>query len=117
MVTQGPASEFRLNLDQNTLMSFASIASPSSTGGTGGGGRRAAGRPGTDRDFIWGFCLGFFVGPISLIWVWMPTIPHKQKLGLLAGMSFQVVLENKQDNNNIGGNDHINEDPYAFDGN
>ena len=28
---------------------------------------------GTDKDFVWGFILGFFVGFIMLFWVWMPT--------------------------------------------
>ncbi len=47
---------------------------------------------GTDKDFVWGFILGFFVGFIMLFWVWMPTVPHKQKIGIIAGISFQLGL-------------------------
>jgi len=47
---------------------------------------------GTDKDFIWGFILGFFVGFIMLFWVWMPTVPHKQKIGIMTGISFQLGL-------------------------
>ena len=47
---------------------------------------------GTDKDFVWGFILGFFVGFIMLFWVWMPTVPHKQNIGIISGISFQLGL-------------------------
>ncbi len=47
---------------------------------------------GTEKDFVWGFILGFFVGFIMLFWVWMPTVPHKQKLGIISGICFQLTL-------------------------
>jgi hypothetical protein len=47
---------------------------------------------GTDKDFVWGFILGFFVGFVMLFWVWMPTVPHRQKLGIISGISFQLAL-------------------------
>lgn len=47
---------------------------------------------GTEKDFVWGFILGFFVGFIMLFWVWMPTVPHKQKIGIISGISFQLAL-------------------------
>lgn len=53
---------------------------------------RQAGTVGTDRDFLWGFLLGFFVGCLMLLWVWMPSVPHKTKLGILTGISLQVGL-------------------------
>jgi hypothetical protein len=100
MTTQGSASEFRLNLNQNTLMRFAALTANGMTI-NGANTRNSSNstsammreRPGSDRDFMWGFCLGFFVGVISLVWVWMPTIPHKQKLGILTGICFQIILE------------------------
>lgn len=96
MSTQGAASEFRLNLNQDTLLQFSTL-SPNgmSIGGvTPRGGRRTSrARPGSDRDFMWGFFLGFFIGIIGLVWVWMPSIPHKQKLGILTGICFQLILE------------------------
>ena len=86
MSLQGPASEFRLNLNQNTLLRF-----PSPSDAAAGA---AFLRPsvGTDRDFVWGFLLGFLVGFVMLVWVWMPTVPHKQKLGILTGISFQLAM-------------------------
>ena len=50
------------------------------------------GTVGSDRDFMWGFLLGFFVGFLMLVWVWMPSVPHKQKLGILTGISLQLAL-------------------------
>jgi hypothetical protein len=47
---------------------------------------------GTDRDFALGFWLGFFVGFLMLVWVWMPTVSHKQKLGILTGITVQLAL-------------------------
>ena len=57
--------------------------------GTMGGGLAPAG---TDKDYVWGFILGFFVGFIMLFWVWLPTVPHRQKLGIISGISFQLGL-------------------------
>ena len=84
MTAQGPTSEFRLNLNQTTnpaaLLRFSSQDALLRTA------------VGSDRDFFWGFLLGFFVGFIMLVWVWMPSVPHKQKLGILTGISFQLAL-------------------------
>lgn len=82
MQSQGPTSEFRLNLNQaNPLfMRFNTTSElfPS--------------RVGSDRDFLWGFLLGFFVGLLMLVYVWIPTVSHKQKLGILTGISLQLAL-------------------------
>lgn len=87
MSLQGPTSEFRLNLSNNTLLRFASVETNWRTS------------LGTDRDFMWGFLLGFFVGFVMLVWVWMPTVPHKQKIGILTGISFQLAMNVlRQDN-------------------
>ena len=51
---------------------------------------------GTPRDFVWGFILGFFVGFFLLFWVWMPTVSHRQKLGILAGIGVQLLLTQSQ---------------------
>jgi hypothetical protein len=98
MATQGAASEFRLNLNQSTLVRFAALsANGMSIGGNATTATTTSALPrerrGSDKDFVWGFCLGFFVGVIGLVWVWMPTIPHKQKLGILTGICFQLILE------------------------
>jgi len=82
MQAQGPTSEFRFNLNQNNPFLRMSSETPLFRATT----------VGTDRDFLWGFLLGFFVGFLMLVWVWMPTVPHKQKLGILAGISFQLAM-------------------------
>jgi len=119
MTTQPPGSEFRLNLNQNTISRIAALSGEIGTGNggllrnttTGSSGQRQQqnGTMGNDRDFIWGFCLGFFVGIIGLVWIWIPTVPQKQKLGILAGICFQFFLnkdnimdgETKYDNNEM----------------
>jgi uncharacterized ubiquitin-like protein YukD len=81
MALQGPTSEFRMNLNQNTLLRFANMENSNWRASVG-----------TDRDFLWGFMLGFFVGFVMLVWVWMPTVPHKQKIGILTGISFNLAM-------------------------
>lgn len=93
METQGRRSEFRLNLNSNNALYMAAATNGSgvfmddATMTT----RRGLHVVGTDRDFLWGFFLGFFVGYVMLFWVWLPTVPHKQKLGILTGISLNVV--------------------------
>lgn len=97
MALQGPTSEFRLNLNQSTLLRFTNgtLNGPSGMGGRGF--RVPARTMGTQRDFYWGFLLGFFVGFGMLIWVWVPSIPHKQKLGIMTGITMALALEILQD--------------------
>lgn len=54
---------------------------------------------GTEKDFVWGFILGFFVGFIMLFWVWMPTVTHKQKVGIILGICFQLGVSLMLKNN------------------
>lgn len=101
MQTQGPTSEFRLNLG-STMTNNNTLAWPT---GSDTQLYRGSASVGTDRDFLWGFLLGFFVGFFMLVWVWMPTVPHKQKLGILTGITFQLALGMLQ-----GGGVHDDED-------
>ena len=81
MAAQGPASEFRLNLNANNpLLRFPQQQ------------ELFRSSIGSDRDFLWGFLLGFFVGFLMLVWVWMPSVSHKQKLGILTGISLQLAM-------------------------
>jgi hypothetical protein len=89
MQAQGPASEFRLNL-AGTIWPTSALLMRNNTAEMRSGAISAT--VGTDRDFMWGFMLGFFVGFLMLVWVWMPTVPHKQKLGILCGISFQLTV-------------------------
>ena len=53
---------------------------------------------------------GFFVGFFMLVWVWMPTVPHKQKLGILTGYSFHLAL------GMLKGDKHSDDGGYNDDG-
>jgi hypothetical protein len=88
MQSQGPTSEFRLNLNQNLTSLWMRGAFDTTNNNT----VLTTTRMGTDRDFLFGILLGFFVGFWMLVWVWMPQIPHKQKLGILTGISIQLAL-------------------------
>ena len=98
MEAQGPASEFRLNLNLHstatTAPAVAMMSNPTALRLPDGNILRSSTSAsiGTDRDFFWGFLLGFFVGFLMLIWIWLPTVPHKQKLGILTGYSFHLGL-------------------------
>jgi len=48
---------------------------------------------GTPRDFFLGFVMGFVLGFIMLIYLWERSVPHKQKLGILAGASAQLLVK------------------------
>ena len=67
METQGPRSEFRLNLNSNNPLIHRRLYMNS---------RRPTGLDpmytgplGTDRDFIWGFILGYLIGFMMMFWV------------------------------------------------
>lgn len=102
MDAQGPASEFRLNLNLHSTAVTAPATAAAAAASTmitnptlrlpEGSVLRGSTSVGTDRDFLWGFLLGFFVGFLMLIWIWLPTVPHKQKLGILTGYSFHLAL-------------------------
>jgi hypothetical protein len=47
---------------------------------------------GTDRDFIWGFVLAYLCGFVMMFWVMNPTVAHRQKLGILTGLCFHILL-------------------------
>ena len=108
MDAQGPASEFRINLNlpaaaNNTTGGLRSSSSSSSSSPWRG--------VGTDRDFMWGCMLGFCVGKLMLVWVWMPTVPHKQKLGILTGYCFSLTMGMFR----AGNNNNPDGDYYADD--
>lgn len=88
MRAQPPTSEFALNV------SMARRAGPG--GGVSGSlsgldGFDDAGAGGT-RDFMFGFAMGAFLGVIMLLWLWESAVPRRQKLGILAGVTFERTL-------------------------
>ncbi|CAM9940076.1 unnamed protein product [Ectocarpus sp. 8 AP-2014] len=51
-----------------------------------------AGSGGT-RDFMFGFAMGAFLGVIMLLWLWEAAVPRRQKLGILAGVTFKQTVQ------------------------
>ena len=47
---------------------------------------------GSDRDFIYGFLFGSMVGSCMLLWIWIPTVSYKQKLGILFGYALHITM-------------------------
>jgi len=107
MERQGPHSEFRLNLPSatNTLMNgnTGTLRRRGLYGSYPGGGRGGVGTSGSidpmyagplgnDRDFIVGCCLGFMMGFIMMLWVWIPTVKHRTKVGILTGICFHMII-------------------------
>mmetsp|Transcript_28761 Transcript_28761/g.44694 ORF Transcript_28761/g.44694 Transcript_28761/m.44694 type:complete len:299 (-) Transcript_28761:157-1053(-) len=88
MATQGPTSEFRMNLNANGTALFNPFR--------GGGSTFDVSFPvttrGSDPDFMFGFLMGFFVGMICMVWIWMPTVSYKQKLGILSGIILKLIM-------------------------
>jgi len=104
MEMQGPHSEFRLNLNtSNPLLNNRFYLQNTTAGGENAtviGGMSSRTLLGSERDFIWGFVLGYFLGFMMMFWVWLPTVPHKQKLGILTGLCCQLgfkMLSETQD--------------------
>ena len=60
---------------------------------------------GTDRDFLYGFIMGYFIGFFMMFWVWMPTVSHRQKMGILIGICVHMAVNvvNKDDEIGNGG--------------
>jgi hypothetical protein len=119
MATQGPGSEFRINLSgggsatDGLFPGTAGSAPPLFASGMarpGAPGLRAPIVVGTDRDFFWGFVLGYFVGFLMMLWVWMPTVPHKQKLGILTGISFHMAVGLMKSGDDDGSDDGVSQD-------
>ncbi|CEO99552.1 Ubiquitin-like domain-containing protein [Plasmodiophora brassicae] len=49
-------------------------------------------REGDHSDFIWGFIFGSCLGYISVIWLWQPNVPRRQKLGILSGILVFLLM-------------------------
>mmetsp|Transcript_4535 Transcript_4535/g.9891 ORF Transcript_4535/g.9891 Transcript_4535/m.9891 type:complete len:91 (+) Transcript_4535:488-760(+) len=47
---------------------------------------------GTSADTVLGFAMGAVFGIIMLFWVFEPSIPHRQKLGIMMGISAHVIF-------------------------
>lgn len=95
MALQGRGSEW----DFNTRRRAGSSARNALSVGTGDDlfgratiGEMDAAPPGSMRDFVWGFIMGFFLGVIMLFWLWERSVSQKQKMGIITGVSLQLSL-------------------------
>ncbi len=106
MNRQGPYSEFRLNTNTNSMNSplvrsrafINGLEIDTTTGEINSDfrsqpGSSMIGALGTNRDFLWGFVLGYTFGFITMFIVWLPTVPHKQRVGILSGFCFHMMLK------------------------
>ncbi|CAM9852511.1 unnamed protein product [Ectocarpus sp. 12 AP-2014] len=86
MRAQPATSEFALNVSM--------ARRTTGPGGTltGLDGFDDAGSGGT-RDFMFGFAMGAFLGVIMLLWLWEGAVPRRQKLGILAGVTFKQTVQ------------------------
>ena len=95
MNSQGPSSEFSLNLPGvNTLGSRSRMLILS--GGLMNMDEEFGGAQiGTYRDFIWGFLMGFMLGFLMLFCVWDRHVPHRQKIGILLGVFTSIMIDSR----------------------
>lgn len=97
MSSQGPYSDFSMNLPQESTLGGRSRMLILSSG-FGGNMDEEFGetRVGTYRDFFWGFFMGFVLGFLMLFCVWDRHIPHRQRTGILLGVFMSIMLENSR---------------------
>lgn len=99
MRAQSPTSEFALNV------SMARRSTGQGGSMTGLDGFDGSGSSGGTRDFMFGFAMGAFLGVIMLLWMWEAAVPRKQKLGILAGVTFKQTATMVQATLNTHGSD------------
>eukprot|EP00752_Nemacystus_decipiens_P002816 g2627.t1 len=89
MRAQPATSEFALNVSMARRTS-----GPGGLGGAGGTGLDGFDDDGSGgtRDFMFGFAMGAFLGVIMLLWLWEAAVPRRQKLGILAGVTFKQTV-------------------------
>lgn len=49
-------------------------------------------RQGSNGDFVLGFIMGFFIGVLTLIWVWQRSVPRRQKFGIILGILCNMLV-------------------------
>ncbi|TYZ63250.1 hypothetical protein PybrP1_009441 [[Pythium] brassicae (nom. inval.)] len=88
MDAQGPQSEFSLN-----VVPSARIAIDHQIDMTGmNNSILAADNEGTGTEFLWGFLMGLLLGVFMLLMLLDRSVPRKQKVGLLLGVSMNFFL-------------------------
>ncbi|CAH0493883.1 unnamed protein product [Peronospora farinosa] len=88
MASQGPQSEFALN-----VVPTARIAMDAQIDMNGmNSSILAADNEGTGTEFLWGFLMGLLLGVFMLLMLLDRSVPRKQKVGLLLGVSMNFFL-------------------------
>ncbi|CEG38577.1 ubiquitin family [Plasmopara halstedii] len=88
MASQGPQSEFALN-----VVPTARIATDTQIDINGmSNSILAADNEGTGTEFLWGFLMGLLLGVFMLLMLLDRSVPRKQKVGLLLGVSMNFFL-------------------------
>ncbi|KAG2865948.1 hypothetical protein PC113_g3264 [Phytophthora cactorum] len=91
MASQGPQSEFALN-----VVPTARIAMDAQIDMNGmNNSILAADNEGTGTEFLWGFLMGLLLGVFMLLMLLDRSVPRKQKVGLLLGVSMNFFLNQK----------------------
>jgi hypothetical protein len=78
---------------QNASRFFRSFALSLNDNSTGVDATGAPAGLGSQREFMCGFLIGFFVGVLAIFCIWDRSISHRQKMGILSGVIAQEVLE------------------------
>lgn len=87
MDAQGPHSEFALN-----VVPTARVAMDHQMDLQMGGSILAADNEGTGTEFLWGFLMGLLLGVFMLLMLLDRSVPRRQKIGLLLGVSMNFFL-------------------------
>lgn len=74
---------------------------------------------GSDRDFVYGFIFGSMVGSGMLLWIWIPTVSYKQKIGILFGYALHITMNMihkslHPDDHNVFSPDDIHSNEYHY---
>ncbi|TMW64908.1 hypothetical protein Poli38472_009075 [Pythium oligandrum] len=85
MASQGPHSEFALNVVPTARIAMESQMDMN-------GSILAADNEGTGTEFLWGFLMGLLLGVFMLLMLLDRSVPRKQKIGLLLGVSMNFFL-------------------------
>eukprot|EP01041_Mallomonas_annulata_P013736 gene13737-29212_t len=97
MASQHADSEFSMNLPRSRLLpthglhnySLFTADQPSVFRSSIEGDEAA---DGTMLDFVWGFAMGSMLGFMMIFCIWDRNVPHKQKVGILAGVATSLAM-------------------------
>ncbi|TDH68550.1 hypothetical protein CCR75_000298 [Bremia lactucae] len=88
MAVQGPQSEFALNVVPTARIAMDTQIDMNGVSNS----ILAADNEGTGTEFLWGFLMGLLLGVFMLLMLLDRSVPRKQKVGLLLGVSMNFFL-------------------------